>query len=341
MVRAAAAAAVAALCCAAGAYAQGGSVAASQMSPVKAPKLKLLWSEEFKGKHGLPSTVLTSSRVDSKKYFWTTEINGNPNNRERQFYLDTPVQYNTTGSVKHWAIELDGSGNLAINAQAPRPAGVTYPSTYPYVDCGYGQCEWLSGRMNTQGKLGFMYGRIEARIKVPEGEGTWPAFWMLGANINKVNWPSCGEIDIMEASATNRYGQAFGSLHSQPDDQYNYGITASVSPDNFYSAFHTYAIDWVKDRIDFSVDGKVYNSVTKAIMTSTSNAVQTQYGKLARRGWPFNQEFFLIVNLAMGGSIGGDPNDEFRAPAGATGGTMLIDYIRYYAINGIGKLVRH
>lgn len=316
----------------------------------KAPELKLLWSDEFNGRSGLPPTVQTSDRLYKKTYTWATEVTGTPPNGERQGYIDGPVEYASNGKVRHWAIELDGKGNLAINARPVQPAFGKAPSTQTdFFSCERtslpgGQCEWLSGRMSTKtqpgwfGGLGFKYGKIEARVKIPEGEGTWPAFWLLGANIDSVHWPACGEIDIMEASAFQRYGMAFGSLHSQPDDQYNYGITANVAPANFYSKYHTFAIVWKKDRIDFLADNKVYKSVTKTQMTSADNAVP---GK-GRRGWPFNKEFFLILNLAMGGSLGGDPKDDFKVPpTNTTGGTFLIDYVRYYSVDGVGTLIRH
>ncbi|MBU6213294.1 MAG: glycoside hydrolase family 16 protein [Actinomycetales bacterium] len=328
----------------------------SKVPAVKAPKLKLLWSDEFNGKAGVPATVQTADRVYNKKYFWSTEITGTPPNHERQGYIDGPVEWavNSKGKayVRHRAIETDGKGNLAINARRVQPAlKGKYPSTQAeFFSCERtslpgGTCEWLSGRMSTKDQsgwfrgIGFKYGKIEARIKVPEDDGTWPAFWLLGANIDKKPWPKCGEIDIMEASALQRYGQAFGSLHSFPNDQWNVDITANTPPvDDFYSNYHTYAIMWKQDRIDFLFDGKVYKSVTKAFMTSKDNAVP---GK-GRREWPFNQEFFLIVNLAMGGVLGGDSSIDFMVPdTNTTGGTMLIDYIRYYSVDGVGTLIRH
>jgi len=344
------------------AAAQAGPVHTTKAAPTKAPKLKLLWSDEFTGGAGIPPTVQTVDRISNKKYFWSTEINGTPNNLERQGYIDGPVEYGVApsgknkgkGYVRHRAIEIDGKGNLAINARPVQPA---LPGKYPSTQTDFfscertslpgGTCEWLSGRMSTKDQpgwfhgVGFMYGKLEARIKLPEGDGTWPAFWLLGANIDKAPWPRCGEIDIMEASAFQRYGQAFGSLHSFPNDQYNIDITANtpaIDPKDFYGKYHTYGILWKQDQIDFLFDDKVYKSVTKAFMTSQNNAVP---GK-GRRQWPFNQEFFLILNLAMGGILGGDANNDFMVPpTNTTGGTMLIDYIRYYSVDGVGKLIRH
>jgi beta-glucanase (GH16 family) len=305
------------------------------------PRLKLLWHEEYNGSKGIPSTVQTSLRNPRKGYVWTTTVTGSPDNKERQYYTDGVVQYNDNGTIAHHAIELDGAGHLAINAVRPQPRTAKHPATTPNDFCVYGRCEYVSGRMDTAGKLGFKFGQIEAKIKLPSGEGTWPAFWMLGANINTgLSWPNCGEMDIMEASASNRPASVFGSLHSYPDD--GFGVTSSAYPDHFYDKYHTYAIRWTYNKIEFMVDGEVYNTVTKADVTSEQIYVEGQ-GNVARE-YPFNKEFFLLLNLAMGGTLGGDQDGQVTRDANnklPAGGTMLVDYIRYYSVNGQGKLVRH
>jgi beta-glucanase (GH16 family) len=318
-----------------------GSGTAAQAA--NAPKLKLLWHEEYNGSKGLPKSVQTSLQNEKAWHNWTTEVTGSPNNKERQYYTDGVVEYNANGTVAHRAIELDGAGHLAINAVRPQAKTATHPSTSPSDFCVYGRCEYLSGRLNTAGKLGFKYGQIEANIKLPSGEGTWPAFWMLGANINQgVSWPECGEIDIMEASATNKPASIFGSLHSYPDD--GFGVTSSWYPDNFYDKYHTYAIRWTYNKIQFLVDNEVYNTVTKADVTSEQIPLSDGSGNYARRQYPFNKEFYLILNLAMGGTLGGDEDGQVTRDANnrlPAGGTMLVDYIRYYSVNGQGKLIRH
>lgn len=318
------------------------SVTSSSAAPVApraatTPKLKLLWHEEYNGKKGLPHTVQTSLRNEKSWHNWTTTVTGAPNNKERQYYTDGVVSYNPTGSIAHRAIELTGKGQLAINAVKPQARTAKHPSTAPNDFCIYGRCEYVSGRMDTAGKVGFKFGQIEARIKLPTGEGTWPAFWMLGANIDKgVSWPNCGEIDIMEASYSNRYGSIFGSLHSYPSD--GFGVTSSFYPNNPYTEFHKYGIRWTYNKIEFLIDDVVYNTITKSDMVGEKIYVEDQ--GLVSREYPFNQEFFLLLNVAMGGSLGGDGDGEV-ADKKSKGGTMLVDYIRYYSVNGQGKLIRH
>jgi beta-glucanase (GH16 family) len=195
--------------------------------------------------------------------------------------------------------------------------------------------------MNTAGKLGFKFGQIEARMKIPAGEGTWPAFWMLGANIDKgVSWPNCGEIDIMEASATNRPGSVFSSLHSYPSD--GFGVTSSTYPDDIYNTWHKYAIRWGWNKIEFLIDDELFYTITKDEVVSEKIPVEDQ--GLVAREYPFNKEFFLVLNVAMGGTLGGGEGGEIaRMENGQLppGGTLLVDYIRYYSVNGIGKLIRH
>lgn len=304
------------------------------------PKLKLLWHEEYNGKKGLPPSVQTSMQNEKSWHNWTTTVTGMPDNKERQFYTDGVVQYNASGSIAHRAIELDGTGHLAINAVRPQARTSKHPGTYPKDYCVYGRCEYLSGRMDTSGKLGFKFGQIEARIKIPSGEGTWPAFWMLGSSINTgVSWPTCGEIDIMEASASNRPSSIFGSIHSYPDD--GFGMTSSAYPDNFYTKFHTYGLRWSYNKLDFLIDGEIYQTLTKADVTSEQIQVEDQ--GLVSRQYPFNKEFFLILNVAMGGTLGGDQDGQVTRVNGAlpAGGTMLVDYIRYYSVNGQGQVIKH
>lgn len=306
-----------------------------------AAKLKLLWAEEFNGKRGLPPTVHVTGLRDRSTFNWNTEVTSRPNNRERQYYTDGVVQFNKNGSIAHWAIELDGKGSLVINAIRPQKAVKgTHRGTVPPDTCYYGPCEYLSGRMNTKDRLSFLYGQIQARMKIPQGEGTWPAFWMLGANIDDVNWPSCGELDIMEAAGTpERAGSIFGSMHSFPSD--GFGLTSSEYPEDLYTKYHIFGIRWVKDRFDWMLDGKVFFSMTRREATADYNAVWSDVlGETLNREWPFNKKMFLILNLAMGGTLGGDSDNDFAAPAGATGGQLMVDWIRYYSVNGQGRLIR-
>ena len=166
-----------------------------------------------------------------------------------------------------------------------------------------------SARVKTQGRFSQTYGRFEARIKVPYGQGIWPAFWLLGNNIDTVGWPKCGEIDIMELK-----GQepeiVNGSLHGPG----NFGanpITRSFSQEQvrFDADFHVYAIEWGVDYIDYFVDDNVYQHITP-----------NDVGE-----WVFNQPFFIVLNVAIGGNYVGFPTIYTPFPQ-----TMEVDYVRVY-----------
>lgn len=179
----------------------------------------------------------------------------------------------------------------------------------PYQDRKY-----TSGRLLTQNTATWQYGRVEVRAKLPSGRGTWPAIWMLGKNITTAGWPRSGELDIMEHVGYDQ-GVVHGTAHTEA---YNHvkgtqkeGKTtvATASTD-----FHVYAIDWTDKQIDFLVDNKAYYSVTKSAL---GNQVEQ---------WPFDQPFFLILNVAVGGNWGGAQGvDETIWPR-----RMEVDYVRIY-----------
>lgn len=302
-------------------------------SAAKPPVVKVVWSQQFTGPAGVPSFLRTRTSKAAGQV-WQAEVSGaGGGNYERQFYTDGPVSLKPDGSVANYAIELNGKGQLAINAvKTPSSFGST-PQTSDNVNCFYGRCKFQSGRMNTLGLVGFKYGRIEARIKVPKGAGTWPAFWMMGANQPEVGWPYCGEIDIMETAGTsgNAYS-IFGTMHSYPSD--GFGLTQKIYPNRLYEDFHTFGFEWTATTMTWTFDGKPFHSLTKRVATSAAKAVNG-----VPRGWPFDQEMFLIMNVAMGGRLGGDVN--FNAPPNAPGGTMLVDWIRYSSVNGVGTLIKH
>lgn len=259
---------------------------------------KLLWSEEFKGKAG--------AGVDEKT--WKYDLgdgsdNGIPGwgNSEREFY--------TTDAAK-----LDGSKSGGLVITAERPTTDTPPICY------YGECEWTSARINTMGKVLFKYGYIEARIKFPAGGGTWPAFWALGANISKgTPWPECGEIDIAEAVGNNPLG-VYGTIHG-PGYSGGEGITSTTYLKKAVASdYHIYAVNWTASKIEFLVDGKIFHSVAKKDVSPNK--------------WPFDQDFFLILNVAMGGNLGQDIDPELKKT------TMHVDYIKYYSVNGVGKVTK-
>ena len=267
-------------------------------------KLKLLWSDEFNGKKG----VRPSAKV------WSAEIGGGGwGNSERQYYTDKSAN-----------ASMDGAGRLIITADRISNEYAEQIGTVPGTEdilnrCS--ECQFTSARLKTARKLSFMYGRVEARIKMPVGVGTWPAFWMLGGDLlDGVPWPECGEVDIMEFRG-DISDRATHALHG-PTTPKGSGLGAAfLSYEPLSNGFHTYAIEWKKDRIDFIVDGRVNGTFTVA--------------DTGRRGWVYNQEFFLILNLAMGGTYAGEYIDPTLNQA-----QLSVDYIRFYSVNGVGKVIK-
>ena len=280
------------------------SLAVNPVADAAPKKLKLLWSDEFNGKKG----ARPSAKV------WSAEIGGGGwGNSERQCYTDKSAN-----------ASMDGAGRLIITADRISNEYAEQIGTVPGTEdilnrCS--ECQFTSARLKTARKLGFMYGRVEARIKMPVGVGTWPAFWMLGGDLlDGVPWPECGEIDIMEFRG-DISDRATHALHG-PTTPKGSGLGAAfLSYEPLSNGFHTYAIEWKKDRIDFIVDGRVNGTFTVA--------------DTGRRGWVYNQEFFLILNLAMGGTYAGEYIDPTLNQA-----QLSVDYIRFYSVNGVGKVIK-
>jgi beta-glucanase (GH16 family) len=188
-------------------------------------------------------------------------------------------------------VHLDGQGHLIIHV-ASTPAGYT------------------SARVKTQGIFSAQYGSIEIRAKLPFGQGLWPAFWMLGTTITSVGWPQCGEIDIMEAigrePSTNH-----GTLHG-PGYSGGSGVTAAYTlpaGQKFADDYHVFAIRWAPQTVTFSVDGNVYATVTPASLRGAP--------------WVFDNRFFLVLNVAVGGTFPGSPDATTQFPQ-----EMTVDYVR-------------
>ncbi|MER5759916.1 lectin [Streptomyces sp. NPDC002082] len=265
------------------------STGLAQGAPAPAPRppataaaaaAAVTFSDEFDGPAG--------SAVDGGK--WQIETGDNVNNHERQYY--------TAGNRN---AALDGQGHLAITARRENPAN---------YQCWYGRCEYTSARLNTAATFTTTYGRVEARMKIPRGQGMWPAFWMLGSDIGQVGWPASGEIDVME-NVGFEPGTVHGTLHG-PGYSGAGGIGAGYALPGgqaFADAFHTFAVDWSPDAITWSVDGTVYQRRTPA--------------DLGGKQWVFNKPFFLILNLAVGGYWPGDPNGSTVFPQ-----QLLVDYVR-------------
>lgn len=240
----------------------------------------LTFADEFDGPAG--------SAVDGGK--WRIETGDNVNNHERQYY--------TAGNRN---AALDGQGHLVITARRENPAN---------YQCWYGRCEYTSARLNTAGRFTQTYGHVEARLKVPRGQGMWPAFWMLGNDIGQVGWPNSGEIDVME-NVGFEPSTVHGTLHG-PGYSGSGGIGAAYSLPGgqaFADAFHTFAVDWAPDSVTWSVDGTVYQRRTPA--------------DLGGRTWVFDKPFFLILNLAVGGYWPGDPDGSTVFPQ-----QLVVDHVR-------------
>ena len=169
---------------------------------------------------------------------------------------------------------------------------------------------YTSARILTKGKFETKYGRLEARIKLPRGKGLWPAFWMLGSNFDTIGWPYCGEIDIMEYLGSSPT-KVFGTVHGFGYAGGN-AITKSYTLPNsrFDTDFHVFGIEWDENYINFYVDNVLYNQITPSDVTGD---------------WVFNNPFYMILNMAVGGNYPGAPNSETPFPQ-----EMLVDYVRVY-----------
>jgi len=164
---------------------------------------------------------------------------------------------------------------------------------------------YTSSKLITKGKHEFIYGKIEARIKIPLAQGFWPAFWMLGANIDAVDWPVCGEIDIMEH--INQDSLLYGTLHWDNNGHVQNGDTLTFKP----SDFHIYAIEWDANSIRWYLDGNQFHEVS--ILNNINNTAA------------FHKPFYIILNFALGGNWPGQVIDDSKLPA-----NMYIDYVRVY-----------
>lgn len=237
----------------------------------------LAWEDDFEG----PEDQLPDPAN------WTYDIGTGTNgwgNDQLEYDTDRPEN-----------VSLDGNGNLRIIAVEER----------------YETRDYTSGRIKTQGLFEQGGGKFEASIKLPIGQGIWPAFWLLGADIGTVGWPDCGEIDIMEyrgQSPNIVSGAVHGPGYSGGDALYRQYLLGS----NFNDDFHVFGIEWTEDRIVWSVDGKEYFNLTKTSVT-------------ARGRWVFDHKFFIILNVAVGGNYVGPPDDTTVFPQ-----TMLIDWVRVY-----------
>ena len=235
---------------------------------------QLIWQDEFDGAAGqLPD----ASR-------WTYDIGTDWGNRQLEYDTDRPEN-----------VSLDGNGHLAITARKESYEGASY----------------TSARILTRGLYARAYGRFEARMQLPSGQGLWPAFWMLGANFSQVGWPDCGEIDIMEYRG-QQPSVVHGSLHG-PGYSAGEAVTRSYTlpGGRFDTEFHVFAVEWERGTIKWYVDDVLYQQVVSGDLPGA---------------WVYDHPFFIILNLAVGGTFVGPPDESTEFPQ-----TLLVDWVRVYA----------
>jgi beta-glucanase (GH16 family) len=252
------------------------------MPPPPTQAWTLVWSDEFSTPDG--------SSPDPAK--WTYDLGGKGwGNHELESYTNRPEN-----------VHIE-KGNLVITAQKEA-----------YTAAGGVTRDYTSARLKTQGHFIQAYGRFEARMKIPEGQGMWPAFWMLGEDIPTAGWPKCGEIDIME-NVGKEPGTIHGSLHGPSIVGRTSDLTSTFKLPaglNFSSDFHLYAVEWEPDIIRFYVDSNLYATFRSSDWPAG--------GK-----WVFDHPFFVILNLAVGGAWPGPPDASTKFPQ-----SMLVDYVRVY-----------
>lgn len=218
----------------------------------------------------------------------------------------------------NWTFDIGGSGwgNNELEYYTDRPENARIEDGILVIEAReeeYGSSDYTSARLLTQGLQTWQYGRFEARLKLPFGQGIWPAFWMLGADITSVGWPNSGEIDIMEfigREPSNVYGTLHGPGYSGGS---SIGGSLSLVESAFSDEFHTFAVEWLPDRISWYVDGKQY-------LTKTAEDLPGE--------WVFDHDFFILLNLAVGGNWPGYPDETTTFPQ-----QYLVDYVRVYDMN--------
>ncbi|NRQ32322.1 glycoside hydrolase family 16 protein [Nonomuraea sp. NN258] len=240
-----------------------------------AVRWKLSWSDEFAGR-GTPAK-------------WDALTGTAWSNRKALHY------YSPSNAA------LDGSGHLVISAQR---TGAAAPAT----PCWYGPCRYSSARLETRTSFAQAYGRFAARIKLPLGQGLWPAFWLKRVDAGRSGSATYGEIDIVE-NRGHEPRLVRGYTHSKDRK----GGGKVYLPDRLDAGFHVYGVDWTPESITWWVDGEPY----------------AQYPRYP--GWPFDKPFYLILNLQVGGGWVGNPNATTRFPA-----RMVVDWVRVYRQIGRG-----
>jgi beta-glucanase (GH16 family) len=253
-----------------------GEVTDGDETDAERPGFRLTWQEEFEGAAG--------SGPDGSR--WRHDVGTGWGNGQLEFDTDR------TENAAH-----DGGGNLVITARQESFQGSAF----------------TSARLTTSGVFTQAYGRFEARMKLPFGQGIWPAFWLLGENIGDAGWPQCGEIDIMEnlgQDTTRMYGTIHGPGYSGGD-----GIGATFDLNggqSFDDGFHVFAVEWEPNVVRWYVDDSLYQTRTPSDLPGGTQ-------------WVYDHPFFIILNLAVGGQFPGNPDGSTTFPQ-----ALLVDYVRVY-----------
>ena len=257
----------------------GGQTTQTSNPTTTPPTYRLVWSDEFSGADG--------SAPEASK--WSIQTGGNGwGNNELEYYTARSENVQVLG------------GNLVITAIKENYTGPDGVSR-----------QYTSARIETKGLFSQQYGRFEASIKIPKGQGMWPAFWMLGSDIDTNPWPACGEIDIME-NIGNAPAIVNGSLHGPGYAPGNVTASYRLPSGALRDGFHLYAVEWDPQQIRFYVDSTQYATFTPSNLPSGSP-------------WEFNKPFFILLNVAVGGGWPGPPDQTTQFPQ-----QMLVDYVRVY-----------
>jgi beta-glucanase (GH16 family) len=244
--------------------------------------------------------------LEAGDLIWSDEFTGS----------GSPNSNNWTYDIGHGS---NGWGNNEVQYYTDEQKNVRVENGLLIIDAVKEDGQWTSARIKTEGLQSFRYVTVQARAKLPKGSGTWPAIWMLGSNIRDIGWPASGEIDIMEHVGKDP-GMIHSSLHT-PSSHGNTQNSGQKEVPDFHEEFHVYEAVWTPDSITFKIDGETFYTYSPSDKNFET--------------WPFNNNFFLIMNIAMGGNWGSDPQHE-------TGGMkngidpnlnqvrMEVDYIRVY-----------
>jgi beta-glucanase (GH16 family) len=246
--------------------------------PTATPKQQApIWSDEFNGPKGTAPDPLK----------WTPEIGG-------EGWGNGQLDYDTNNQNTY----QDGQGNLVLEARQENPVG---------SHCWYGPCQYTSAQITTSGHFTFTYGRLEARIKLPFGQGIWPAFWLVDNNCADVWQPACGEIDIME-NIGKEPDTNYGTVHGPGYFSGTYKLLHGAFSDDF----HIFALQWDSNHLYFFVDGINYYTVDRTTITNQTH-------------WVYDHPFYIVLDIAIGGPWAGSPDSTTVWPQ-----KMYVSYVRLY-----------